>query len=319
MKKSVAVVGNGFVGGSLTTVLDERGIDVYAYDKAGKYVKEAKSSFGDICAGFPNSIEELILDNEDGATPGFSNIYFVCVPTPMILETGECDTSIVESVLEELARVPGERIAVVKSTVPPGSTEKWNTRHKGDGLHVIFNPEFLREATALEDMRHQTRIILGGEKKSVNKVRDLFRTAFPDVPIHKTSSANAEMVKYITNAFLATKVSFSNEVYEITEKLFNSGIDIDYDRIVELATLDERLGKSHWKVPGPMPADDGSGKLLRGYSGSCFCKDVNSLIFLAKQLGIDPKVLLGGWNKNVEIRPERDWLNLVGRAVSKKK
>lgn len=331
MKKSIAIVGNGFVGGSLTTVFSERSVDVYAYDKAGRYVEAARPFVEyrrrrEIIVGaqlekyidyrYPNSIKELIEESEK--IEGFTNIYFVCLPTPM-LPSGECDTSIVEGVLKELMEVGGEKIAVIKSTVPPSSTEKWNKKYKGTNLKIVFSPEFLRETTALEDMRHQDRIILGGPKQAVNKVRDLFRFVFTDVPIHKTSSTNAEMVKYLTNCFLATKVSFANEVYQIVDRLYDQGSDIDYDRIIELATLDKRLGESHWKVPGAMPADDGSGKLLKGFGGSCFCKDLNALIKVAKDLDIEPKVMAGAWLKNLEVRPDRDWLNLVGRAVSNKK
>lgn len=79
MKKSIAVIGQGFVGGSLTTVFSERGFDVYAYDKSGKYVKGASPRNSDASAGYPGSVAELIRDNEGGATPGFSGVYFVCV------------------------------------------------------------------------------------------------------------------------------------------------------------------------------------------------------------------------------------------------
>lgn len=310
MSKSIACIGNGFVGGSLTTVMSEHGVDVYVYDKSGKIVPGGRR----YCLSLPiDDICSLVKGCE--SLPNFSGVYFVCVPTPMC-EDGSADLSTVESVLNELAAQPGERIAVVKSTVPPGSTEVWNKRFNKDGLCVVFNPEFLREASALDDMRNQDRIILGGPKKAVNKVRDAFRVVFPNVPIHKTSSTNAEFVKYTANCFLSVKVSFANELYQMVNK-FDSE-EADYDRIVELATLDKRLGESHWKVPGPMPADDGTGQLLPGYAGSCFVKDINAFMHLAYKLGIDPKVMRGAWEKNLEVRPGRDWEKLIGRAVSKK-
>lgn len=304
------MIGNGFVGGSLTTVFAERGFTVWVHDKAGKVALGGKpgSFFGRIA----QNISEFRQSTEDSQHSG---VYFVCVPTPMY-EDGSADLRIVESVLEELANEPGDRVAVVKSTVPPGSTEKWNKRFNKDGLYVVFNPEFLREASALDDMRNQDRIILGGPKKAVNKVRDVFRAAFPNVPIHKTSSTNAEFVKYTANCFLSVKVSFANELYQIVNKFDPD--EADYDRIVELATLDKRLGDSHWKVPGPMPADDGTGQLLHGFAGSCFVKDINAFMYLANKLGIDPKVMRGAWEKNLEVRPQKDWEKLVGRAVSKK-
>lgn len=312
--KSIACIGQGFVGGSLTTVFAERGFDVFAYDKSGKYKPGAKAvvnKHGD--AIFPHLVEELVTEAEK--VEHFSKVYFVCLPTPMY-EDGEADLSIVEGVLEQLTNIPGERIVVVKSTVPPGSVERWNNVFGPRGLHIVFNPEFLREATALDDMRNQDRIILGGPRPWINQVRDVFQSAFPTVPIFKTSSTNAEMVKYVINTFLATKVSFANEIYQICEKIADFGQNCDYDRIIELSTLDSRLGKSHWKVPS-FEVDE-NGRPLKGYSLSCFPKDVNALITLAKKLGVDPKVLSAGWQKNLEVRPNKDWERLLGRAVSKK-
>jgi UDPglucose 6-dehydrogenase len=225
-------------------------------------------------------------------------------------EDGSADLSIVEGVLQELADAPGERIAVVKSTVPPGSTENWNKKFSSQGLHVIFNPEFLTEANALDDMRNQNRIILGGPRPWINEVKQIFQTAFPQVPIVKTSSTTAEMVKYMTNNFLTVKVSFANEMAQICEALDNSGLNVDYDKVVEYAKYDKRLGDSHWSVPGP----DGN----RGFGGHCFPKDVNAMIQVSKDLGVDAKVMKASWEKNLEVRQDRDWEKMSGRAVSKK-
>jgi UDPglucose 6-dehydrogenase len=226
-------------------------------------------------------------------------------------EDGSADLSIVESVLEELASIPGERIAVVKSTVPPGSTEKWNEAFGPRGLHVVFNPEFLTEANALDDMRNQNRIILGGPRPWINEVKQVFQSAFPKVPLIKTSSTTAEMVKYMTNNFLTVKVAFANEMAQICEALDKSGLNVDYDKVVEYSKYDRRLGESHWAVPGP----DGH----RGFGGHCFPKDVNAMIHVARESGVNPMVLDAAWKKNLEIRGDRDWETQVGRAVSKKK
>jgi len=227
-----------------------------------------------------------------------------------MLEDGSADLSIVESVLAELASVPGERIAVVKSTVPPGSVETWNKKFLDSELRVVFNPEFLTEANALDDMRNQNRIILGGPRPWINTVKQVFQSAFPKVPIIKTSSTTAEMIKYLTNNFLTVKVAFANEMAQICEALDKSGLNVDYDKVVEYSKYDKRLGDSHWAVPGP----DGH----RGYGGSCFVKDINAMISIAEKLGVDTSVLDGAWKKNLEVRPERDWEKLIGRAVSSK-
>ena len=311
----IAVIGQGFVGGSLTTVFSERGFSVVAYDKSGKYAKGALGCTGDKNSCYPANIQELIEKNEN--SDSFSKVYFVCVPTPMF-EDGEADLSIVESVLEELSSVPGERIAVIKSTIPPGSTEMWNKKYNNKGLHVIFNPEFLTEANALDDMRNQGRIILGGPRPWINTVKQVFQSAFPKVPIIKTSSTTAEMVKYTTNCMLSVKVAFANEISQICEALDSKGLNIDYDKVVEYAKFDKRLGDSHWSVPGPVPTHDG--RYVRGFGGHCFPKDINALMTVAKENGVDPKVMRGAWEKNLEIRPseDRDWEKQIGRAVSKK-
>jgi UDPglucose 6-dehydrogenase len=322
--KSVAVIGQGFVGGSLTTVFTERGFDVYTYDKAGVRKPGGKPAYmhdltdrGHERQGTEvQSVKGLVFAMQElGKT--FSGVYFVCLPTPM-LGNGDADLSIVEGVLKEMADVPGAaRVVVIKSTVPPGTCERWNKAYNPYGLHIVFNPEFLREMSALDDMRNQDRIILGGPRPHINKVKQLFEAAFPNVPVKKTSSTTAEMVKYITNVHLAVKVSLANEFYQICEALDAKGANVDYDKCIEYATMDERLGKSHWKVPGPMPASD-TGEPALGFAGSCFIKDLNALMAVARKLGIDPKTMSGAWEKNLEVRPQRDWEKLVGRAVSVK-
>lgn len=305
--KNFAVIGQGFVGGSLTTVFSELGFDVFSYDKSGKKAEGAKSPVSS--DSHINCVRDLVIACEK--LESFTKVYFVCLPTPMY-EDGSADLTIVEGVLRELSEIPGERIAVVKSTVPPGSTQRWNELF-GHRLHVIFNPEFLTEANALNDMRNQNRVILGGPRPWINQVKQLFQTAFPSVPIIKTSSTTAEMVKYVTNNFLTVKVAFANEMSQICEALDKSGLEVDYDKVIEYSKYDRRLGESHWSVPGP----DGK----RGYGGHCFPKDINAMISVAKSVGVNPSVLNSAWQKNLEVRkPEdRDWEKQVGRAVSKKK
>lgn len=325
--KNIAVIGQGFVGGSLTTVFAERGFDVFVYDKAGKIAYGGKTpkvsnkpvqSIIDVINERVQSITDLVRSCQVHVKD-FSNVFFVCLPTPMF-EDGEADLSIVEGALKELADAGGShRIAVVKSTVTPGSTERWNKMFEEKGLHVIFNPEFLTEANALDDMRNQNRIILGGPRPWINVVKLIFQTAFPNVPLIKTSSTTAEMVKYTINCFLATKVSFANEIAQICEVLDSKGLNVDYDKVIEYAKLDPRLGNSHWAVPGPVPTHNG--RYARGFGGHCLPKDLNALIYVAEMLGVDAKVMKSVWAKNLEVRlPEdRDWERMEGRAVSKNK
>lgn len=327
MTRSIAVIGQGFVGGSLTTVLSERGFTIYVYDKSGKIADGGTPVFP---ALDPKRMTQLIGESYTGAAnqigeptavqsfvsaceedKNFSKVYFVCLPTPMF-EDGEADLSIVERVLNELSSMPGERIAVVKSTVPPGSTERWNRQFEGTGLRVVFCPEFLTEANALDDMRNQNRIIVGGPRPHINTVKLVFQRAFPGVPIIKTSSTTAEMVKYFTNVQLAARVVLSCELAQVCEALDKKGMNIDYDKVVEYAKHDLRLGDTHMNVPG----NDG----IMGARGHCFPKDLNALMFVAKSLHVKPTVMSAIWEKNLEVVPPegRDWEKMGGRAVSKR-
>ena len=225
-------------------------------------------------------------------------IIFVCLPTPMNKD-GSCNVSIVEKVLSELNNKRPHDV-VIKSTIPPGTTKKWNLEY--NNLSIVFNPEFLTEANAVKDFENQNRIILGGPRPTTTKIKRIYTKVFSDIHIIKTGSTHAEMVKYVTNTFLATKVSFANEIYQITREL-----NLDYDKVIEYAMFDERLGKSHWSVPGP----DGD----FGYGGHCFPKDLGALISVAKELNIDPKILESVRDKNDEIRTDRNWESMKGRAV----
>ena len=228
---------------------------------------------------------------------------FVCLPTPMNKD-GSCYTGIVEDLLIKLDKhskeISQSKIVVVKSTIPPGTTKKWND--KFDNLSVVFNPEFLTEANAVKDYENQNRIILGGPKNETLQLNSIFSKVFPTAKIINTNSTDAEMVKYTTNSFLAMKVSFANEIYQICKK-----VNADYDKVIESTIQDERLGTSHWKVPGP----DGD----FGYGGHCFPKDINALISVAINNNISPKMLIATNEKNKEVRSNKDWENMKGRAV----
>ena len=219
-------------------------------------------------------------------------------------ENGECDIGIVKKEIELINKYSThKKIVVIKSTVPPDTTKKINNSNKN--IDVIFNPEFLTERNFIEDFKKQNRIVLGGNQKPVDILQQVYGKVFPNITIVKTDSTTAEMIKYFTNTFLATKVSFSNEM-----KIICDEIDVDYDKVVEYSLYDQRIGKSHLGVPGP------DGKL--GFGGSCFPKDINALIYFAKQKGIDLDVLKSVWETNLKVRPEKDWEKLKGRAVIKK-
>ena len=289
----IGIVGQGYVGTALKEGMSQH-YDVETFDINSNLRTK-------------NSVRDLIKS---------VSMTFVCVPTPM-KKDGSCDTNIVESVVKDIDEAqqwcldsmlnhgiePVEKrtIIIIKSTIPPGTTNKLNKKYKN--VQIVFNPEFLTEANFIEDFKNQDRIIVGGPRPASTKVRQLFYKAFPKAHIIKTGSMTAEMVKYMTNTFLATKVSFANEMKMICDEL-----NIDYDKVVEYSTYDERLGKSHWSVPGP------DGKL--GFGGSCFPKDINALISLSKDMRLYLHTLQSVWKTNLKVRPERDWEELKGRAVT---
>jgi len=281
--KTIGIIGQGFVGNAVRVGM-QHVFDIKAYDKDG-------NKFSNV-----NGIEDVVLNTD---------IAFVCVPTPM-MKSGECDLKILNAALTEIqnqviAYDKKNYIVVIKSTIPPGTTDRLNKLYTE--LDIVFNPEFLTEANSIEDYRNQNRIVLGGPQNATTIVKRYFERAFPKVPIIKTSSTIAEMIKYVTNTFLATKVSFANEMYQICNAL-----DIDYDKVIEYARYDDRLGNTHWSVPG----HDGD----FGFGGHCFPKDIAALAYLANQLRVDRTMLVAAMTKNVLVRTDLDWTRQKGRAVS---
>ena len=280
MKTNIGIIGQGFVGNAVYQGLKET-FNVLTYDK---FIDEKSNSH----------LGEIVQK---------CDVIFVCVPTPMDMSTGECYTGIVESVVNEVdvlaARFDKFPTLVLKSTVPPGTVDYIN-QYIASNCRMVFNPEFLTEANAVNDFLNQNRIIIGG--KNTEAVVDVFKQAFPNTDIRVTDASTAEMVKYTTNCFLSTKVSFANEMYDICQ-----GLRIPYDEMIDLAKLDTRLGNSHWMVPGP----DGD----RGYGGHCFPKDMTALRYVASQIPVKTTTLDGAARTNNRVRQNKDWEEQEGRAV----
>jgi UDPglucose 6-dehydrogenase len=280
--EKIGVIGQGFVGSAVREGMKNY-YDVRTFDINGN-------------CNEPSLNEVIHQVNET----------FLCVPTPM-KKSGECDLSIVRNCLQDISTLVEHYqktnfIVIIKSTIPPGTTEQLNKEFKY--LQIAFNPEFLTEANAIEDYKNQNRIIVGADRPYSSRVKQIFAKAFPKVPIIKTSSTIAETIKYITNTFLAMKVSYANEIYQLCNAL-----EIDYDKVIEYARYDDRLGNSHWSVPGP----DGD----FGFGGHCFPKDIAALRYVANQLEVDTTMLVATMTKNVLVRTDLDWTRQVGRAVSK--
>jgi len=267
MSYTVGIVGKGFVGGAMYENFKEV-FNVLVWD-----TDETKRNVA--------TFDDFVND---------SDIIFVCVPTPM-KDDGSCDTHIVSSVIGDIARVDRRKYVVIKSTVTPGTTQQLASDLN---MTIGFNPEFLTEANAHNDFRFQPLIIIGADDSGIATVMTQLYSEFnskvenPAYVIRRTTK-EAEMFKYLANCFLATKVIFANEFKNLCDKT-----DVDYNRIAEIAVLDKRLGKTHWKVPGP----DGK----HGFGGSCFPKDTSALLRHAEELGVSLWLLTEATYINGEIR-----------------
>tara|TARA_B100000427_G_scaffold212060_1_gene176878 strand:+ start:251 stop:1072 length:822 start_codon:yes stop_codon:yes gene_type:complete len=237
-----------------------------------------------------NSLEET-LD---------SNFVFICLPTPM-KKDGNQDLSFIIDFFKN-NKINHKPIYIIKSTILPGTTK--NLSNEYPNLKIVFSPEFLTERTAKLDILTQSRVIIGSDNKEhSNSVEKLFNKRFKNRNVIKTDSITAEFIKYMNNNFFATKVSLMNEYFRLSKVL-----DVDWDDALNGFVSDQRIGDSHLNVPGP------DGKF--GFGGSCFPKDINAMISFANKKNIKMNVLEAAWKTNLEVRPEEDWKELKGRAVS---
>ena len=187
---------------------------------------------------------------------------FVCVPTPS-LDSGEIDARIVQRCTSDILRNTDATV-IIKSTVTPGLIPT--------SSRVVYNPEFLTEANAEEDFINAEYHILGGEPIACNLVMKLYReqSNLRHKDFVVMTKQEASLVKYATNAFLATKVTFFNQLYDLANQC-----GADYQIIVDTVTSDKRIGEGHTKV--------GDGGRKRGYGGACLPKDVNALFHFSKK------------------------------------
>ena len=277
----LAVVGTGYVG--LTTGacfahlghhvvcadIDPRKVDLL---NAGHIpiVEEGLESI--VNAARAAGLLEFVLGAETAA--GDADIVFLCVPTPQG-DDGSADLSYIQTAAAQIAPVlkPGA-IVVNKSTVPVGSTIAVERVLERSDVHVVSNPEFLREGTAVHDFLHPDRVVIGSaDRRAAERVAELY--AAVDTPIHITDPASAETIKYAANGFLAMKISFVNAVAAMCE-----AVGADVAAVVEGIGADQRIGTQFLR-PGP------------GWGGSCFPKDSRALVKIAEDHGYDFSMMRG--------------------------
>jgi len=280
----VSVIGAGYVGLVTASCLAELGNKVVCCDNDLKKIKQLKKGISPI---YEPGLEELIRKNLKKKNLKFtssikeatkeSEIIFIAVGTPS-LEDGRADLTGIENVARQIAKnMPGYRLIIEKSTVPVNTGEwvkKTILAHiKGKiKFDVASNPEFLREGQAINDFMHPDRIVLGVDsKKAKELLLNLYKPLKTEILI--TDIKSAELIKHASNSFLATKISFINAVSYLCEK---TGADIK--EVAKGMGLDKRIGASFLEAG-------------IGYGGSCFPKDVDAFINIAKELGYNFELL----------------------------
>lgn len=211
----------------------------------------------------------LGMSSEDALNE--ADLIFVCVPTPYVADRGFDDSALYDAI----GRLRDTKTVVIKSTVLPGTTEAFQARFPQHAF--LFNPEFLTEARARNDFLRPDRQIVGYTAESRHLAEALL-AILPAAP-HRdiVRSREAEMTKYMTNTFLALKVTFANEIYDLC-----TALDIDYATVRQGMAADVRIGATHLNV------NDGG---YRGYGGKCLPKDTKALLDLADEIGIPLRLL----------------------------
>ena len=270
----IGIMGVGFVGGATAEVLKEHH-DLILYDKYKEGLKEN-----------PGKLSE-------------AEIVFICVPTPM-KPSGEIDYSAIHHSLELLEKITYDKqikpLVVIRSTAVSGTTNSLNEKYP---FRFAFNPEFLKEKTAIEDMKNTNRIVLGvSSEEDYIKLVQVYKPIFPNARFIKVDTKTAEMIKYAANVMLTGQIALANEIYQICQVS-----EVDYATVKDTILLDKRIARNI-DVPGP----DGD----LGYGGKCFPKDLNALIHLAREKKYRPYLLEEVWRLNEKVRKNKDWLDIPG-------
>lgn len=233
-----------------------------------------------------------------------SDVIFVCVPTPMKPGGKGIDLSIINEATREINKNKPRpsTIVCIKSTVIPGTTVALAKKYPS--LELAMSPEFVNEITAEWDFLHPDRVVIGAIDESVAVRLAILHKGILDngVKIFITDPTTAELVKYASNTFLATKIMFANEMKELSDVL-----GVNYDDVKKMVGADKRIGEANFGVTP-----------FRGFGGKCHPKDMAALLSFARKKGVDLTIINAAWEKNLKVRKIRDWENIEG-AVSTKK
>ena len=277
----VAMIGTGYVGLVSGACFSEFGVDVACVDKDHKKIEMLENGVMPIYEpGLDDLVEtnvkagRLIFTTELAGAVKNANAVFIAVGTPARRGDGHADLSYVYAAAKEIAEnMDGYTVVVTKSTVPVGTGDEVEriireTRPDAD-FDVVSNPEFLREGSAIADFTHPDRVVIGTDSERAQELmRVLYRPlSLIEAPILFTSRTSSELIKYAANTFLATKITFINEVADLCEK-----VGADVHDVAKGIGLDGRIGKKFLHA-GP------------GYGGSCFPKDTLALVHTARDVG----------------------------------
>jgi len=275
------MIGTGYVGLVSGACFSEFGVDVVCVDKDHKKIEMLENGVMPIYEpGLDDLVEKnvkahrLTFTTELAGAVKNANAVFIAVGTPTRRGGGHADLSYVYAAAKEIAEnMDGYTVVVTKSTVPVGTGDEVEriireTRPDAD-FDVVSNPEFLREGSAIADFTHPDRVVIGTDSKRAQELmRELYRPlSLIEAPILFTSRTSSELIKYAANTFLATKITFINEIADLCEKV---GADVHH--VAKGIGLDGRIGKKFLHA-GP------------GYGGSCFPKDTLALVHTAQDVG----------------------------------
>jgi len=269
----IAIIGTGYVGLTTGACLSHLGHTVVCADVVPEKVESlSRGEVPILEAGLDELVHEGIAEGRLSFVLGARNavtdadFVFLCLPTPQGAD-GAADLSFIKDAAADIGPVlQTDAVVINKSTVPVGSAGEVQKKLRRDDVHVVSNPEFLREGTAVSDFLHPDRVVIGAnDEAAAKRVADLYVALPGDVLI--TDPASAETIKYASNAFLATKISFVNAMAAVCEE-----VGADVSDVVKGMGLDQRIG-DRFLVPGP------------GWGGSCFPKDSHALVRIAENHG----------------------------------
>jgi len=294
----IGIIGYGTVGKAVEYGFKD-GCNIFIYDPAYPSNKTYYPDSDGPDPKFLSSIAQVVLN---------SDFIFVCVPTPMKdINGGPFDSNIIDNVMDEIdeaykqSKISEIRgyygpVVIIESAVIPSKIKEYILKYPI--MHLVVSPEYLTENEPFKGFVEPLCRILGGDKydtKAVQRLFDGYSICKP-CKVGFCDAIAASVMKYMENSFLALKVTFMNQFYDILKA---SGSETDWEHFATIFHYDSRMGNSHYHVPGP----DGD----RAFGGKCFAKDVNAICYDADNMKCDLSIMKEAWKYNLKIRKKINW------------